>query len=356
MLQTLHSIFSTLPFAVCLFWWAILLVRREQWRLDRGALMLSGFAFACTILYFCHAVFFNGEESSMIRALYRLANLAVYPLFWLYIRTISEPDPLPLKAFWVLLPALAALMLSIVAYSLGEPADYADIPLRDVFLVEVVWVCLAGVHRLTEYDRRVENFYADTERKSLAPMRSLLYLFVLISFLSALANFLGRGLFQNTLLLAVPSLLFSVLLSCIFYTGIRLEYTAAEIASAPAEGRETDEETEEFHQLMERINTLMENRQLFRTPGLKITDLATEMGTNRTYVSNCINRLAGQSFSDYVNAYRVRYAQILMQMNDSGQTLAQIGQQAGFSGETSFFRNFKKVTGQTPMEWLAGRE
>lgn len=354
--QTLHSIFTTLPFAVCLFWWMLLLVRQDKGKEDRSLLMLSGFAFACTILYFCHAVFFNGEEQPMIRALYRLANLSVYPLFWLYVRTISEPDSLPLKAYWVVLPALVAFAFSAVAYSLGAPSDYADIPLRGVFLTEVVWVCIAGVHRLTEYDRRVENFYADTERKSLAPMRSLLYLFVLISFLSALVNFLGRGLFLDTLLLVVPSLLFTLLLSCIFYTGLRLEYTASEIAATPSGEQETDPEAEEFHQLMERINALMESRQLFRTPGLKITDLATELGTNRTYVSNCINRVSGQSFSDYVNAYRVRYAQILMQMNESGQTLSQIGQQAGFTGETSFFRNFKKVTGQTPMEWLSGRE
>jgi YesN/AraC family two-component response regulator len=108
--------------------------------------------------------------------------------------------------------------------------------------------------------------------------------------------------------------------------------------------------------LLERICALMESRQLFRTQGFKITDLATELGTNRTYVSNCINRLRGESFSDFVNSYRVRYAQILLQMNDSGKTIAQIGAEAGFTGDTSFFRNSKKITGQTPSAWLSDRE
>jgi AraC-like DNA-binding protein len=37
-------------------------------------------------------------------------------------------------------------------------------------------------------------------------------------------------------------------------------------------------------------------------------------------------------------------------------TLTQIGIQSGFSGDTSFFRNFKKVTGQTPSEWMSSQK
>lgn len=354
MQNTLHAVFSTLPFAICLFWSVLLVDAAGRKKLETIRVLLA-FALACTLLYFCHAVFFNGEEMPLIRTLYRGANLAVYPLFWLYIRALSEAAPLPLRAFWVLIPAVVALVMSAIAYALGAPPDYAELPLRIVFLIEVVWVCVAGIRRLDVYDRKVINFYADTEGKSIAPMRNLLLLFLLTSLTSALMSILGRSVFTSSLLLAIPSVLFSVLLSCIFYIGVRLEYTAAEISTHPEPAPDSEPDAREFQALMERIVDLMESRQLFRTPGLKITDLTTELGSNRTYVSNCINRLAGQSFSDYVNSYRVRYAQILMQMNDSGQTLSQIGTQSGFTGETSFFRNFKKITGQTPSEWLASR-
>ena len=355
MQNTLHAVFSTLPFAVCLLWSALLVDVSVKRRV--GAVwMLTAFALVCTVLYFCHAVFFNGEEMPAVRAVYQGANLAVYPLFWLYIRALSEPDRLPLRAYWVLIPSVAALLLSVIAYALGAEADFAELPLRSVFLVEVVWVCVAGIRRMDAYDRKVINFYADTEGKSMAPLRNLLYLFLLTSLSSALMNVLGRSVFASALLLVIPSILFSVLLSCIFVIGFRLEYTAKEVAAPHETTPGADPDAGEFPELMERIVDQMESRQLFRTPGLKITDLATELGSNRTYVSNCINRMAGQSFSDYVNSYRVRYAQILMQMNESGQTLSQIGAQAGFTGETSFFRNFKKITGQTPSEWLSSRK
>lgn len=352
---TLHAIFSTLPFAVCLIWSVLLF--QAAWKHPVGALrMLAGFAVVCTVLYFCHAVYFNGEEALATRAVYRCANLAVYPLFWLYIRALSEAEPLPFRAFWVLIPAVVSLLLSVIAYALGAREDFAELPLRFIFLVEVAWVSIAGIRRLDAYDRKVHNFYADTEGKSMVPLRNLLYLVLLTSLVSALMSVMGRSVFASDLLLVIPSILFSVLLACIFYIGSRIEYTALEVSARPENSQETDPDTGEFQALMDRIVDQMETRQLFRTPGLKITDLATELGSNRTYVSNCINRMAGQSFSDYVNSYRIRYAQILMQMNDSGQTLSQIGTQAGFSGETSFFRNFKKITGQTPSEWLSSRK
>jgi len=351
MLNTFHAIFSTLPFAFCLLW-SVLVADFAGRKRIYAAKVLTVFALTCTVLYFCHAVFFNGDEIPAVRAVYRCVNLAVYPLFWLYIRALSEEHPLPLKAFWVLVPAVLDLLVSSTAYALGKSPDFGEIPQRVVFLIEVVWVCFAGIRRLEAYDRKVQNFYSDTEGKSMVPLRNFLIVFLVTSILSGLMNVLGRSAFTDAMLLVIPSILFTVLLSALFYIGINLEYTATEVAPA-REPQEEDQDAGESQNLMTRIAALMESRQLFRTPGLKITDLATELGTNRTYVSNCINRMVGASFSEYVNTYRVRFAQELMRRNANGQTLSQIGTQAGFSGETSFFRNFKKITGQTPSEWLA---
>ena len=354
--STFYAISSTFPFAVCLLWTCLLgdTARRKK---AAALWMLAGFALTCTVLYFCHAVFFNDEETPWVRILYRGANLAVYPLFWLYVRSLSEAGLLPLRAYWVLLPSLAGMLLCGILYASDADCGWVEPLLSGVFLAEVVWVCFAGIRRLHAYDRRVENFYADTEGKSMEPLRRLLYLLVLTSAASALANFLGRSLFSDSLLLAVPSVLFSVLLCLIFYVGGRMDHTAQEVTALP-ESREEDDEpdSDEMQALLDRICALMESRQLFRTPGLKITDLATELGSNRTYISNCINRLKGESFSDFVNAYRVRYAQSLLLRNDGGKTIAQIGAEAGFTGDTSFFRNFKKITGQTPSAWLSDRE
>lgn len=105
-------------------------------------------------------------------------------------------------------------------------------------------------------------------------------------------------------------------------------------------------------ELIERVCQLMENERLYLRNDLKLQDVAVRLGTNSTYISECINNGRGQSFSQFVNAYRVRHAQKLLSLQPDKKT-AQVANESGFSTEASFFRNFKVVTGMTPREWLA---
>ena len=110
---------------------------------------------------------------------------------------------------------------------------------------------------------------------------------------------------------------------------------------------------EKGQELMERITKLMEEEQLFRNKGLTVDDIAQRLGTNKTYISAFVNMHSGMSFSAYVNKYRVEYAQRLMQ-EQPDMKLTDISMAAGFSSETSFYRNFKSITGHSPAEWKAG--
>ena len=109
-----------------------------------------------------------------------------------------------------------------------------------------------------------------------------------------------------------------------------------------------------FVKLMDRITRQMEVERMFLKKGLTKEDLARAVGSNSRYVSDCINRKAGCSFIDFVNGYRIRYAQHLLYENPD-MRLSQISEESGFSSEVTFYRNFKARTGQTPGEWLAGQ-
>ena len=104
-------------------------------------------------------------------------------------------------------------------------------------------------------------------------------------------------------------------------------------------------------QLMQRICQLMDDEQLFLHSDLKVQDVAVRLNISSSYVSECINNHYGQSFSQFVNSYRVRYAQNLLQQ-DSETKLVVLAKMSGFNSEVSFFRNFKTFTGMTPREWL----
>ena len=100
-----------------------------------------------------------------------------------------------------------------------------------------------------------------------------------------------------------------------------------------------------------RIAALVEGRQLYLRKGLKVQDIATELGTNSTYISACINGQWGMSFPEYLGRLRVRHAQEQMRSHPDWP-LHRVADESGFSGEASFYRIFKSATDLTPSEWL----
>lgn len=116
------------------------------------------------------------------------------------------------------------------------------------------------------------------------------------------------------------------------------------------QGQESIGSGEEDAELMGRICQLMEERQLYLNPNLKMTDIAKVLGTNRNVISNCINSQRDCSFPQFVNAYRVAHAQELMSTQPDLK-IAEVCMAAGFSSEASFYRIFKSVTGKTPTDW-----
>lgn len=124
------------------------------------------------------------------------------------------------------------------------------------------------------------------------------------------------------------------------------DVSAEDSIEPPADARMTE--------LMSRITALMEQKELFRRNGLTKEDVARAVGSNSRYVSDCINDVAGCSFIDFVNGYRIRYAQRLLYENPD-MRLSEISEESGFSSEVTFYRNFKSRTGQTPGEWLASQ-
>ena len=102
--------------------------------------------------------------------------------------------------------------------------------------------------------------------------------------------------------------------------------------------------------LMERIRLLMETRKPYLDHQLKLADVAAEIGSNRTAVSNCINQQCGCTFSQLINDYRIAHAKQLMS-SQPNLKISEVWMTSGFNTESSFFRAFKAVTGMTPVEW-----
>ena len=112
-------------------------------------------------------------------------------------------------------------------------------------------------------------------------------------------------------------------------------------------------EIDDDNELLNRIIELVEKEKVYLDKNLTIFKFADLLDTNKTYVSQEINKNFNKNFSNFINDYRVMEARRLMTMPEyRNLTLAAIAEKAGFNSISVFNRSFKRVTGITPSYFL----
>lgn len=82
---------------------------------------------------------------------------------------------------------------------------------------------------------------------------------------------------------------------------------------------------------------------------ITLPKLAKALGYNPNYLSGCISDLFGTNLSMLIASIRVDKARHLLYETD--KTGLEICYECGFGSERSFHRQFKTITGRTPMEY-----
>ncbi|GAB5474991.1 MAG: hypothetical protein Mars2KO_30900 [Maribacter sp.] len=101
-----------------------------------------------------------------------------------------------------------------------------------------------------------------------------------------------------------------------------------------------------------KILDFMESEKPYLNPNLNQSDLAGQIGISTHHFSEVLHYSFEQNFYNFMNSYRVIEAQKLMKsINYKDVKLIAIAFDSGFKSKTSFFRVFKKHTGQTPSEF-----
>ena len=373
-------LFTSLPMFACGFWAILIGCTLCFDGYNRRYLILLLFMLMTTLLYAGHCAFFNHFYSDMpvLDSLYSFANLAVYPLFYVFILSMTSPESqlrhtwlyfIPSAVIGIMVSAIYVMMSSqeldsfvrIISYNeeygsgtgLCKMMGYIRLTAKAVFAIETVAVLFAGSRKITAYNKSIEDYYADTEGKKLTAFQWFMYLFTACSFVSIIFNFIGRFRFNGSAwMIAIPSLIFSSLLFGLGFISFRQSFTIDRFEQEESADRlnpETAPVCKEEKPLIERIEEVVTKRQLFLRHNLKISDVAAELCTNRLYVSTAINEEIGISFSDYINRKRVNYAIQLIRANPQ-MTIYEIADLSGFASDKSFYRNFKSITGKSPKE------
>ncbi|MBX2831405.1 MAG: AraC family transcriptional regulator [Rhodospirillales bacterium] len=102
-------------------------------------------------------------------------------------------------------------------------------------------------------------------------------------------------------------------------------------------------------EIMGQLETLIADKKLYLDPDLTLARLARRLGYPLKQVSTAINAATGENVSRYINKYRVEHA---CRELENGQNVTTAMLASGFNTKSNFNREFLRITGNTPSQWL----
>ena len=353
------------PVYVTIFWFFALIANNAK--THKPKVFLAWFMATASVLYLSHFVYFTQNYSVYVYldSIYTLAYLLVYPMYHVYVRLLTVDSSFLVKSHgrYFIAPLLifVAVLLGylIMGYeeSLafivnilvnGDKAKGIHLYMkilfvtgRVVFILQTVLYLYLSYKLIKENNLRLQDYYSNMEERRLNWVQFFNICLAFTSVSSGVLASLGRNFFlQNPWLLIFPSAVFTTMLFIIGLLGNKQKAIFTEVASVT----EVTEEGKPPLRLKKRLEELFEKEMIYKNTDLKIWDLTSMLGTNRTYVSKLINTEYGRNFCAHVNHYRIEHAKQLIEKNKNLSN-EQIAELSGFGSLNSFYRSFQSVEG-----------
>lgn len=106
-------------------------------------------------------------------------------------------------------------------------------------------------------------------------------------------------------------------------------------------------------QIMQQLEAYMAQAKPYLNPDLTMAQLSRRLRLPVKQLSGAINRVTGENVSRYINAARIAAAQRALLAGEN-VTAAMLG--AGFNTKSNFNREFLRVAGASPSDWLERRQ
>ncbi|RKR09268.1 AraC-like DNA-binding protein [Flavobacterium sp. 90] len=102
----------------------------------------------------------------------------------------------------------------------------------------------------------------------------------------------------------------------------------------------------------QKLELLCKEQHIYTDSTLNREKVAEKLGISAGYLSLIVNTITGDNFANYINQYRVEAVKEMISNPEyENYNLLTMGLESGFTSKTTFYKAFKKVTGQTPNEY-----
>lgn len=104
---------------------------------------------------------------------------------------------------------------------------------------------------------------------------------------------------------------------------------------------------------IEKLEKYMADHSPFKNPKVSLSELASQIQIPSHLLSKIINDHYHQNFFDFINHYRIEeFKKMVIDPKNQNLTFLGLAYEVGFNSKTAFNRSFKKITNQTPREYL----
>lgn len=293
------------------------------------------------------------------------SSFSFIPIF-LYLITyviteIGERKRFPVYHF--ILPSCLTVTICVIAFIVPFRQRWTAIYDNEVSLTSAIIditfiVCIllnilySGLSLLSikSYKRQVTDYSADIYRMSLDWLSFIILFRIVLQILPIAGLILGIGIFNKWEFIWTFTTLPAVFTHIVLCLNILSEnYVIIEPVTAKEQEMTA---AGNYAQLgRQRVEKYLENEKPYLNPEFKITDMAKDLFSNRTYISAFINREYGMNFNRFINNYRLKEVERLQ--TEAVQRKRKISSMeivihAGFSNYRSYFRakNMAKLSEQ----------
>lgn len=303
------------------------------------------------------------------------ASLNAFPLFYLYIVSLVKIKPIKFKnnIQHFILPLIYLIVFSVLVYGIMDIDQRYLFFEKQIFTGEIqTKLCKFSfyiyrsakigfaiqsvyytymIYRLhKQHITNVLNLFSDDEKYDLKWLRYIAYSFILtFVFNISLQIFKLNFINSHEIYIAISYLIFASFFMLLGVFTVRqrvifekrmFRYEMNKNVSTPLLS-------------MDNIKVFMENEKPYLSYEFNIYDICKKFETNRTYISNMINKEYGNNFRTMVNDYRIRDAKEKIKLNLNNYfKLENIAKESGFSSYSSFLRVFKQIEGVSPTDYI----
>lgn len=301
--------------------------------------------------------------------------LSLFPLLYIYIRSYLYDKKWSFWNFSVhFIPAVVFfIIISPFYFQTGEVKsrllESGDVP-EYIYTAKVIFdlvIILQGIFYTTLSMKLIQGFMNGSSKNisgnQLKVLNWLTFFVLSYIFLWAIG---AIGAFLEMLNISVPFDLFNV-----FYLGLTIltlsigffalrqpEVLFKTVKPALAQTKTATKQDETsartvHHEELQLILDYLEKEKAYLKNDLSMRDMVDATGLSKHRISELLNKELGKNFYEILNEYRTKEA---IRLFNNGKhmnfTLTYIGEMAGFNSRATFNRIFKKITNQTPSEYI----